>query len=318
MRKEYLKGMALCLTAALAWGVSFPVMGHALLRMDPFNFTALRYGAAAAIMLAILFYKEGGAALKLRGERYVLAWALGSCGFCGYGFFIFHGQQLAGRSGALSASAMIATTPMLTLVLNWAIRGKRPSAVAFGCIGLSFYGVLLVVSGGAPGSLLHQGVASDSAAFLLLGSASWALYTLGASFFPGWSGYRYSAITTGLGLTTILLADFSLQALGYIPRPAITALPALLPYLAYMVLVAGVLAVLCWNLGNKIITPTNGVLFLDVVPLTAFAVEALAGTPIAAGQLLGAACTGAALVLNNLYQRRPLALPPSLPSSRPG
>lgn len=101
-----------------------------------------------------------------------------------------------------------------------------------------------------------------------------------------------------------VLLPGTLQALGTIPRPAITVLPALLPYLAYMVLVAGVLAVLCWNLGNKIITPTNGVLFLDMVPLTAFAVEALAGTPIAAGQLLGAARTGAALVLNNLYQHR--------------
>ncbi|MQA23746.1 EamA family transporter [Rugamonas sp. FT103W] len=304
VRTEYLKGMALCLTAAVAWGVSFPVMGLALQRMDPFNFTAFRYGAAAAIMLAILFYREGGAALRLRGQRYVLAWALGSCGFCGYGFFIFHGQQLAGQSGALSASAMIATTPMLTLLLNWAIRRKRPSAVAFVCIGLSFFGVLLVVSGGALDSLLRQGVGGDSAAFLLLGAASWALYTLGASFFPAWSGYRYSAITTALGLTTILASDLALQTLGYIPRPALSVLPTLLPYLGYMVLVAGVLAVLCWNLGNKIITPTNGVLFLDVVPLTAFAVEALAGTPITPGQLAGAACTAAALVLNNVYQRR--------------
>jgi drug/metabolite transporter (DMT)-like permease len=94
-----------------------------------------------------------------------------------------------------------------------------------------------------------------------------------------------------------------MQAFGVIPRPTLQALPSILPYLGYMVLVAGVLAVLCWNLGNKILTPTNGVLFLDVVPLTAFAVEALAGTPIAPGQLMGAACTATALLLNNLYQR---------------
>lgn len=307
MHKDYMKGMALCLIAAVAWGASFPVMGKALLLIDPFNFTALRYGAAALLMLAILFFKEGGAAFRLRGERYVLAWFLGSCGFCGYGFFIFHGQQLAGESGALSASAMIATTPMLTLLLNWAVRGARPSAVSFGCIGLSFLGVLLVVSGGELGSLLRPGITASSAAFLLLGAVSWALYTLGASFFPGWSGYRYTALTTALGLSTVLLAVCVMQALGYIARPTLSALPPLLPYLAYMVLIAGVLAVLCWNLGNKIITPTNGVLFLDAVPVTAFEVEALAGTPIALGQLLGAICTAAALVANNLYQRRRLA-----------
>lgn len=304
MHREYLQGMAFCLIAAVAWGVSYPVMGSALQRIDPFNFTAMRYSAAAAIMLAILFHKEGGAAFRLQGERYVLAWVLGSAGFCGYGFFIFHGQQLAGQSGALSASAMVATAPMLTLLLNWAIRRKRPSAVSFGCIALSFLGVLLVVSGGELGKLLERGLAADSAFFLLLGTVSWALYTLGASFFPTWSGYRYSALTTGLGLITILVANFALQRLGYIPRPALSELPALLPYLGYMVLIAGVLAVLCWNLGNKIITPTNGVLFLDVVPLTAFVVEIVSGTPIASGQMLGALFTTTALLLNNLYQRR--------------
>ncbi|WP_256077814.1 DMT family transporter [Massilia sp. YIM B04103] len=300
--------MLFCLIAAVAWGISFPVMGKVLLLIDPFNFTALRYGAVSILMLAILLYKEGGAALRLRGERYMLAWALGSCGFCGYGFLIFHGQQLAGQAGALSASAMIATTPMLTLLMHWAIRDARPSAASFCCIGLSFLGVLLVASGGELGNLLHQGITANSAALLLLGAASWALYTLGASFFPGWSGYRYTALTTALGLTTVLLSTFALQALGYIQRPTLAVLPSLVPYLGYMVLIAGVLAVLCWNLGNKMITPNNGVLFLDAVPVTAFAVEALAGTPIASGQLLGAACTAVALLANNLYQRRRLAL----------
>ena len=70
-----------------------------------------------------------------------------------------------------------------------------------------------------------------------------------------------------------------------------------------MVLIAGVVAVLCWNLGNKIVTPGYGVLFLDLVPITAFAVEALGGKSTDSWQLVGILLSGSALVANNLYQR---------------
>lgn len=304
MPSGYSKGIAFCLIAAVAWGVSFPVMNEALQIVDPFNFTAMRYSAAAAIFVLILVAKEGIRAMDLRKERYMLAWLLGSAGFCGYGFFIFHGQHLAGQSGALSAAVVIATTPMLTLMVNWAIRGVRPSAISLGCISLSFCGVLLVITKGHLPALLEQGITLESTAFLLLGAVSWALYTVGNSFFPAWSAYRYTAVTTALGLITILVSNAVLQALSINSRPSPEAILSVLPHLAYMVLVAGVLAVLCWNLGNKIITPSNGILFLDMVPVTAFVVAAAAGTPIEASQLAGATLAGMALIANNLYQRK--------------
>jgi len=37
---------------------------------------------------------------------------------------------------------------------------------------------------------------------------------------------------------------------------------AISPHLLYMSLVAGFIGVLSWNMGNKIITPLNGVLFI--------------------------------------------------------
>jgi len=77
-----------------------------------------------------------------------------------------------------------------------------------------------------------------------------------------------------------------------------------IPHLIYMALVAGLMAVLCWNIGNRIITPTNGVLFMDVVPVTAFLVSALNGVLPTHMQIIGAAITATALVLNNLNQRK--------------
>ncbi|EDF4792479.1 hypothetical protein JKH05_001658 [Salmonella enterica] len=56
--------------------------------------------------------------------------------------------------------------------------------------------------------------------------------------------------------------------------------------------------------GNRIITPTNGVLFMDVVPITAFIVSALNGVVPTNMQIIGAVITAMALVLNNLNQRK--------------
>jgi hypothetical protein len=55
--------------------------------------------------------------------------------------------------------------------------------------------------------------------------------------------------------------------------------------------------------GNKILTPLNGVLFMDVVPITAFIVSAISGVLATHVQIIGACVTGSALILNNLYLR---------------
>ena len=86
--------------------------------------------------------------------------------------------------------------------------------------------------------------------------------------------------------------------------PRLAEVGAIAPHLLYMGLGAGFIGILSWNLGNRILTPLNGVLFMDVVPLTTFIVSALAGVIATPVQIAGACMTGAALVLNNLYLRR--------------
>jgi hypothetical protein len=66
---------------------------------------------------------------------------------------------------------------------------------------------------------------------------------------------------------------------------------------------AGVISILFWNIGNRILTPLNGVLFMDVLPVTTFIVSTLTGVIPMRMQVIGACMTGTALILNNLYQR---------------
>jgi len=80
-----------------------------------------------------------------------------------------------------------------------------------------------------------------------------------------------------------------------------------------MAFCAGFVAVLSWNVGNKILTPLNGMLFINVLPLTSFAISALQGLAPTTAQILGAGLTGLALIGNNLTLRR--SMDPATPQA---
>jgi drug/metabolite transporter (DMT)-like permease len=138
----------LCVCATVLMGITFPVMTSALRHVGPFTFTSLRYVIAGSAFLVLLRGKEGRSAFRFKGEPMALAWLPGSIGFCGFGSFVFLGQQLAGRDGALTASIMMATQPMMGLIVNSIVRRIVPPLYSFLFILMSFAGVALVVTTG--------------------------------------------------------------------------------------------------------------------------------------------------------------------------
>jgi drug/metabolite transporter (DMT)-like permease len=152
--------------------------------------------------------------------------------------------------------------------------------------------------------LLHEPQDYAANALIVLGALCWVIYTFGASFFKQWSPLRYTTMTIWLGLTTIIALNVALFAVHAVAVPTLAEVGAIAPHLLYMGLGAGFIGILSWNLGNRILTPLNGVLFMDVVPLTTFIVSALAGVIATPIQIAGGGMTCAALILNNLYLRR--------------
>ena len=148
MRQHQLQGAIYCLIATASWGAMFPVMTGALVRIDPFTFTSLRYLIAGAAFLAVLIFKEGWSAVHFKEERMLAAWLFGTAGFAGFNFLMFLGQKMIGKEGALVASIIAATMPMLGLLVNWAVSKAKPSIYSFLFISLSFCGVALVVTKG--------------------------------------------------------------------------------------------------------------------------------------------------------------------------
>lgn len=308
------RGIALCLVATLSWGGMFPVMTAALRHIDPFSFTCLRYLTAGLVFAVMLGAREGRAAFRLGWRHARLAFLFGTAGFCGFQFLVFLGQKEAGPTGALTASIMMATMPLLGFLVNWVIRRSLPPKGALGFIVMSFVGISLVVTKGRYSALFDHPAKFGPAALIVLGALCWVIYTAGASFFPDWTPVRYTTVTTWLGLLSASVVTFALLASRVVNTPTSAVITRILPELAYMSLVAAVIGVLSWNIGNKILTPLNGVLFMDVVPLTTFCISALTGTVPAVVQILGAAISAAALVLNNLYLRHRLVPPAAIPS----
>jgi drug/metabolite transporter (DMT)-like permease len=305
----------LCIVATVSWGGMFPVMTHALRHIDPYTFTCLRYAIAGLIFVALLHRFEGRAGLQLRGQRLGLAWFFGTAGFAGFQFLVFLGQQKIGPAGALIASIMMATMPLLGFLVNWVIRKAVPPPGSLVFIVLSFIGISLVITKGDYAALLDQPQHYGADGLIILGALCWVIYTVGASFFPTWSPVKYTTVTTGLGLASAAAITMVLLTTGAVTAPSGQALATIGPDLAYMSLIAAVVGVLSWNIGNKILTPLNGVLFMDVVPITAFTISALTGVVPTVTQLIGGALSAIALVLNNVYLRHHLVAPAQTPAS---
>jgi drug/metabolite transporter (DMT)-like permease len=283
----------------------FPVAGAILAHMDAFYMGTIRYALAAVIFLVLLAMIEGGPALALGdAATRTRLFIYGSLGFAGFSFLAFLGQSLAGTSGALVASIIMALMPFLTVLCSWVLKGVRPTSFALGAVGVALAGVLLVVTKGNPAAFAATGVSVWGDILILLGALCWVLYTMGGSTFPSWSPLRYTALSCALGTISMIVITAAATSAGWLHAPSVEATLVVWPQLAYMVLIAAVMAVFSWNAGIRILTPINGILFINLVPVTTFTITAIQGKPIEIIQVIGAGLTIVALIANNLDQRR--------------
>lgn len=301
------------LFAVLSWGVMFPVLASALTRVDALNLTTARYLLAAAVLLALLLAREGLGALRAgrRGTEVVL---LGVVGFAGFNVLT---NLALGHAAPQQIALFVATTPLVTQLVRWARDGVRPQPALLGLSLVALVGVGLVITRGRLDGLGQFGLGG----LLMIGAVvSWAIYTHGAGRFPEYSPLRYTTLTAVAGTLAMLAASAVADLTGLQHAPAAADLVAVAPQLAYAVVVAAVLAVLAWNTGVRRLGAADAALFMNLVPVTTFAVQTLRGYRPGAVELVGAALTIAALVAANLATRtgkRSVAEPATAVIDRP-
>jgi drug/metabolite transporter (DMT)-like permease len=292
-------GALFATTTAVAWGGQFVVGKSALGSINAFPLSTIRYAVAVLIWLAVLAVVEGRRSLRLDGRGLRLFW-LGSLGFAGFNLLAYTGLAHARPQ---SASLIVALAPLLTALVVWRRTRIRPSNATFGLLGLALAGVVLVISGGHPSSIVDGSIGWGDA-LVFAGVLSFVVYGLGAAQFPGYSALRYTTLTAALGWLTIAAATAVATAAGLVSLPSAHELSSVTPQILYLALPGAVIAVLTWNAAIRMLGAQNAVLFGNLIPVTTFAIEIVRGYRPGVVELAGAGLTISALVANNLLGRR--------------
>jgi drug/metabolite transporter (DMT)-like permease len=298
-RVTSLRGAGLLLMAAVFWGGLFPVAMRTLSVLDPFHMTAIRYAITAAIFIGVLLVAEGPAALAFDGRGWRAA-LLGTIGFAGLSLGVFIGLK---HSRPEHGAIIMATQPLMAAAVAWLLRGVRPARATLAFLGLALLGVILVVTKGRFTGLFDGGTGAGDL-MMLGGAVCWVVYTLGAADFPTWSPLRFTTLTAVLSLPAIFGITAVATAAGVVSTPSLGDVASVGWELAYIVVLASVVGVLSWNAGNKQIGVVNGMLFINFVPVTVFAIRIAQGHRFEPIEFVGAALVVGALIANNIFVRR--------------
>ncbi|MCL4743964.1 MAG: DMT family transporter [Burkholderiaceae bacterium] len=302
MQTHSTAGFGLTLLAVLFWGAQLPIAKVAMVDIDVYTMTLVRYGVAAVGLTAILAWREGVARFATEGQGLRVTMA-GVIGMAGSGLLVFIGLALTRSEVAV---IIISLQPAMTAIAEWIIRGVRPARFTIACLVLAFAGVAVVVTRGGAGfgELLRtspQELVGN--AFVFAGASAWIVYTLLVGRLQGWSSLRISALTCSAALGGILVVSLLALAIGVVPRPTPEPFITHGWRLAYLSVLGVLAAMFLWNAGLRRIGALNAMLLLNLMPVVTFAIRALEGASFVASELIGASMVVGALMSNNLYLR---------------
>jgi O-acetylserine/cysteine efflux transporter len=274
--------LAALLAAGLLWGTTVPLSKLALEWLPAGWLTAVRFGLAAAILLAV----------TRRGLRAAFTPTILLSGAIGYGGTVIVQNAGITRTSVTHAALLIGAVPVLVAVISavWLRAVARPAAwVGFA---ISLAGVALVTSGGHGGGATPRGDALVLASLLL--SATFTVAQ--ARLLTGRDPIAVTAVEF-LGAALGALA-FSLVTEGL---PHVPAGPA--PVLAVVALGTGgtLLPFTLFAFGQSRVSSEVAGAFLNLEPLVgAVAGAVFFGDPAGAGLLLGGAAILVGIGLSTL------------------
>ena len=299
-----LRGAGMLVFTTLVWGAMFAIAKGALGAIDAFWLTTWRYVPASLTMLALLWFVEGRGAFATDGAG-LRVWTFGSLGFAGFSILGYLGLA---RSRPEHAAIIVALMPLFTALANWLVRKARPSRATLAATLVALAGAVLVITKGRLHAATDGTLAAD--AMVLVGMLCWIAYTMGASTLPRFSTLRYTALSMALGAVTIVAVTLAATIGGFVHPPGIAIVADHAVDIAYLSIVAGVLAVFAWNAGIAAMGAANGVLFINLVPITAFAIGIAQGHRFGATEIAGALLVIGALIASNVAGRAPAARSP--------
>ncbi|MFD0714846.1 DMT family transporter [Paenibacillus sp. GCM10027626] len=306
-KMQVLIGSLLCLVASMSWGAMFPVAQSALQQIDPYYFSLIRYASVTVILCILLLAKEGKRAFRFEGKGKALIF-YGTMAFVVYNMLVFSGQHLMGETGVIAASLAEVLMPMISVLIVWITTRKMPPRYTIVSIVISLTGAMLVITNGNLAFFAEAGKHLLPLLLIIAGVVGWVVYSMGGSRFQNWSTLRYSTLTCLLGSAVSLIIVAVATLLGGLSVPRMETIVSIRYEMAFMIILPGIIALLSWNKGLKILSSFNGILFINFVPITTFIIMAFQGYQISMYECFGTLLVIFALIRNNLHQRKAQAL----------
>jgi len=300
-------GIAALLLATSAWGGMFLVSKDVLHHVDPFWFTLIRY-SLSALLFAALLAPRGAAPWRLLRAH---AGPLALRGVAGFG--VFSVMLLTGLAHSVPSHGAIimATTPMTTQLLRWALDGVRPARATILTSVLALAGVV-IVSGVLSSHGAQAGASTvygDAIAFV--GTLGWVWYTRGAAQFADrLDVVEYSALTVLASWPLLLIGALLATTLGLAGMPSAGGVVLSWHALVYVGLVSSAVAVLAFNYGVRTMGAVTGTAFLNFVPVSALLMSVALGKLPSGNELLGMAMVVGALLIHTASGSRAAAAAP--------
>ena len=294
--RSALFGVFALLAATLFWAGNYVVGAAAVEAISPLDLTAMRWVIALIplVLLAQLIERPNWRAVARAWPVMVLPALFG---LIGYNLLLYSALE---HTTAVNASLINAFNPALISVAALVfLRQPITRAGVFGIL-LALIGVLWILSGGDPLTLLDDGFGAGD--LLMIGAiAVWTVYTLLGRRRTGIPPLTATAVQALIGV--IVLAPFVLLSGG----PHIPTDPGPLWALVFIGLFPSVASYGLWNMALTAIPPARAGVFLNLITVFTVLISLTLGEQISLAQVVGGVAVLGGVVLTNLevFRRHP-------------
>jgi len=279
--------------AALVWSTSYAVTKKVLGGVGPLTIGAIRFTLAAAVLHVVMrLRRRGGSGCGARPDarQRRAMYRSGLLGITAYFIFENIGVQL---STATDASLIVATYPLMTMLLERAVLRTSVPWHRVGGVLLAAAGAALVVRGG------HDAGGSDRLlgdALLMAAGLTWAGYSIVAKS----AGLKQDPVTLTYYQTLAGAAGFLLASLVEAPQWKVPSAGDVL-LLVYLAAACSVGGFLLYNYGLRTMSSSAAVNVMNIVPVCGVLSAVLIdGERVSLPQVLGGAVIIAGVTLGML------------------
>jgi len=277
--------VAALIAAGLLWGTTVPLSKLALEWLSPGWLTAVRFGLAAAVLLA---------AARRRGLRAAFTPGVLVAGALGYGGSVILQNAGIARTSVTHAALLIGAVPVLVAIIAAAWHRIVARPVAWFGFGVSLAGIGLVTAGGAGGGATLAGDALVLASLFLSATVTVA----------------QGRLLTGRDPVAVTAVQFLGATLGALPVAVVTEGAPVMPGtgsagpVLAVVALAGFGTLLPFTLfafGQSRVSAEVAGAFLNLEPLVGAVAGAVAfGDPVGLAQVAGGVAILAGIGLSSL------------------